>query len=56
MSSRGAKQGAVRSIWLTFVSAQGRHERDAGPALVGHLLLLGLLVASGISDLHWQLV
>ena len=56
VSSRGAKQGAVCRLWLTFVSAQGCRERNAGPAVVGHLLLLGLLVASGISNLHWQLV
>lgn len=56
VSSGGAKQGAVGRLWLTFVSAPGRRERNAGPAPVGHLLLLGLLVASSIPNLHWQLV
>lgn len=56
VSSGGAKQGAVGRLWLTFVSALERRERNAGLALVGHLLLLGLLVASSIPDLHWQLV
>lgn len=54
--SRGAEQGAVHGIWFTFVSAQGCHERNPGPALAGHPLLLGLLVASSISNLHWQFV